>query len=611
MSKFQRLIGSQREYADCNVFSNSPRYAYSPLSSETSVRLIRLLPGTTDAPIQAEIIVSAIGDGTQFEALSYTWGDTRPTARIHLDGTHLPLAANLESALTRLRYTNISRIIWIDALCIDQQNMQERQSQVLLMGQIYRASSSVMIWLGEESRVGDSVFTLMQLLSEAATRPDFAPGSPFFLEQVKSSNISLDNRADWKALDSLFWSAWFTRVWIIQELVLAKKAIVYFDSQCITWDEFHRAANCASSIKMGGLDDIYPDRVLALWRLFEQLRASSTLDLLSLLRSTRFSLATDAHDKIYGLLGIADATSLVPDYASPVLSLFIDVAKLFLEQSGYNFLSAVVDSKSTQVTGLPTWIPDWSWAPKALDLWEHMGRRAPAASGETEPVFEISESNFLIVSGAIVDSIAHMAPILYVWRRPKYHDSLKSRLQETLLDDVGLGCRLMAWERLALKLLSYPDGTKVSEAYHRTLFQDQGIYNAEEDPATVLEYLYSVFRQRHIRPFEEAVGYKEPDQYKLENKNSSTLYAAQYEQQLWDVCTHRRLVTTKRGYLGLVPASTRHGDKVAVFLGGSTPYILRKAGKGTYMFRGDCYVHGIMHGEALQKDHEVEELVLR
>jgi hypothetical protein len=555
------------------------------------------------------MVVSVLEDNVPFEALSYTWGDPTPIASIQLDGSQLPLAVNLESALKCLRYTNMSRLIWIDALCIDQQNIPERQSQVLLMGKIYGACTGVMIWLGDDVPVNDSAFALMRLLSETTTRPDYAPGYPYFMDQVTASGISLENQMDWSTLDHLFWSAWFTRVWIIQELVLAKKAIVYFDSQCITWEEFHRAANCASSIKLAGWDAISPERVLNLGFLYDQLKSSIKPDLLSLLRSTRFSLATDPHDKIYGLLGIARPTPLRPDYASAVRSLYIDAAKLFLEQTGYSFLSAVVDSKRTQVPNLPTWVPDWSIPPKAFDLLEHMGKRPTSASGDTTPKYQLSQLNLLTVSGAIVDSIAHMAPILYVWRRPKAQDSLR-KLQNEMSEGHALSARLKAWERLALRLPSYPNGAEVSEAFHRTLDQDQGVQNLENNSKLILTNLYSVFRRRNLRQWEKALRYKEPEQYKLDNDKSS-LVAAQYEQQIWDVCTHRRLIVTQKGYLGLVPASTRHGDKVAIFQGGSTPYILQRSRKGTYMFRGDCYIHGIMHGEALQEKHKMEELVLK
>lgn len=160
-------------------------------------------------------------------------------------------------------------------------------------------------------------------------------------------------------------------------------------------------------------------------------------------------------------------------------------------------------------------------------------------------------------------------------------------------DEVGVATRLIAWKRLASTLPSYPDGTEVSEAFHRTLIQDQGDYRPEEEPSLLLQFSYSVFRRRHVRPFEEAVGYKEPVQYRLENDNSSR-FAANYEQQLWDVCTQRRLIVTNKGYLRIVPASTRHGDKVAIFLGGSTPYVLRMPGRGrTYfvaivLYMGSC-----------------------
>ncbi|OCL05684.1 hypothetical protein AOQ84DRAFT_298427, partial [Glonium stellatum] len=130
------------------------------------LRILILLPGQWSDPIKCELHHAYIckdrdpvepqyenpeGEHPMYEALSYTWGDPSVQKTIELCGTPFDVGANLESALRHLRTEEHPRRLWIDAICIDQHNLEERSIQVLKMTHIYRQASRVLVWLGEES----------------------------------------------------------------------------------------------------------------------------------------------------------------------------------------------------------------------------------------------------------------------------------------------------------------------------------------------------------------------------------------------------------------------------------------------------------------------------
>src|SRR5262249_11431837 len=86
-----------------------------------------------------------------YEALSYVWGSENNTRAILVDGCSFLVTLSLESALRQLRHSSCERVLWIDQLCIDQNNEAEKSEQVGLLGDIYRNASAVLIWLGSRS----------------------------------------------------------------------------------------------------------------------------------------------------------------------------------------------------------------------------------------------------------------------------------------------------------------------------------------------------------------------------------------------------------------------------------------------------------------------------
>ncbi|KAK3672080.1 hypothetical protein LTR78_008050 [Recurvomyces mirabilis] len=135
---------------------------YSNLSlgpAGLTTRILCISPGSLEDPIRCRLVVKQVMGVSSFEALSYTWSeDDQPSIRdrvITVNRSPCYVTSNLEAALRRLRQPKARRRIWVDAICINQADMDERSSQVMQMGQIYRNADRVIIWLGEGDRSTD------------------------------------------------------------------------------------------------------------------------------------------------------------------------------------------------------------------------------------------------------------------------------------------------------------------------------------------------------------------------------------------------------------------------------------------------------------------------
>jgi hypothetical protein len=118
------------------------------------IRIIELLPGTPQDEIRCASHIANLDDNPVYEALSYVWGDSRITKRIYVDGRPMEITVNLESALRHIRKPAESRFLWIDAICINQNNNAEKTHQVHLMGDIYGNTEQCLLWLGDLRSLG-------------------------------------------------------------------------------------------------------------------------------------------------------------------------------------------------------------------------------------------------------------------------------------------------------------------------------------------------------------------------------------------------------------------------------------------------------------------------
>ena len=192
-------------------------YGYTPLASPDDFRLVRLhqsssSPSNDDALI-IEFLPARFDERCSYIALSYAWGTDSGREDIQLKGTGgqiLHVTRNLASALRSMQRSD-HLILWIDALCIDQNNVQEKNHQVGRMAEIYRRASCVVIWLGEASNNSE---VAMDFITNISTKDIDS-----FCSDPKNFKI-------WEALDALLKRSWFTRRWVVQEVSFARHAIL-------------------------------------------------------------------------------------------------------------------------------------------------------------------------------------------------------------------------------------------------------------------------------------------------------------------------------------------------------------------------------------------------
>jgi hypothetical protein len=142
---------------------------FSDLSSQ--IRLVELLPGRYEDPIAVRLFVTDRVSNQSYAALSYVWGSRDADVSIAVDGKSFDVSANLAEALRCLRHEGSPRVIWIDAICINQSDDAEKSAQVAMMGDIYRNAADVLIFLGGEKDESDLVMEYLALEDEDSVAP--------------------------------------------------------------------------------------------------------------------------------------------------------------------------------------------------------------------------------------------------------------------------------------------------------------------------------------------------------------------------------------------------------------------------------------------------------
>lgn len=230
---------------------------YRPLTGD-NIRLLTLQPGLFNDPIHCQLEQVSLSAGHAYEALSYVWGNARDILPMILDRTPYRITKNLECALRYLRYKESPRVLWVDALCINQNDLDEKSEQVPMMGEIYSRATKVYAWLGEADRQIDCVFNVLREFRDRKreakfpTHFDAAEQLSFHRqlfrdiyqdkagtlpEQSDSDDDMLHEEFNW--LRPLYVRPYWRRVWIVQELVLARVVVVCCGDKSIDFDDIY------------------------------------------------------------------------------------------------------------------------------------------------------------------------------------------------------------------------------------------------------------------------------------------------------------------------------------------------------------------------------------
>ncbi|KAF2006133.1 HET-domain-containing protein, partial [Amniculicola lignicola CBS 123094] len=197
-------------------------YSYTPLDpNASSFRLVRLLPSSDSQPIKCTLSEYPLDDAPPYTALSYTWSPEGGSGYIECDGRLVQGTNNLRHFLRQFGRSpeNYETLLWVDAICINQQDIGERSRQVALMANIYSNASLVYVWLGLEDQDTKAAFDIFAVTKglghRRRSRAD--PLAIAALEEVPASQ--------WTILGKLLWKPYWRRVWIVQEFLLAKNII--------------------------------------------------------------------------------------------------------------------------------------------------------------------------------------------------------------------------------------------------------------------------------------------------------------------------------------------------------------------------------------------------
>ncbi|KAM0428837.1 hypothetical protein ACHAPT_006637 [Fusarium lateritium] len=434
------------------------QYEYAPLAGgPNSIRLLELLPGTR----QDDIV-------RNYEALSYVWGDTTELTPIQINGCTLMITTNLRTALLNIRNLDQPRTLWVDAVCIDQTNVLERNHQVSIMGDIYRNSARTIVWMGDNQPpyTADAFAMIDELAAEAISRQHTslsidAYNLPLTFVSLESIESPLFDRFrdDFSVLH-LASAEWWFRAWTVQEILLASRAVAMTGTFTMDWDRFSTGINYGltlgiwNPVLLGTIVDPVVVPYLSTHALREQRRArqrpghaptTPAQVLLELLIQCRFRQASDPRDKVYALLGLkdedadslADSLGIEPDYRLSTTQVYCHTARQLLLQSGeLNILGACTATTNQE---LPSWVPDWSnmaSGPRPL-MHDARGRlRQTHASRGTETALSfLDDGRILVLVGHEFMTVTHLSPALQRLRRNsndfapiKRGDTLLSRL---------------------------------------------------------------------------------------------------------------------------------------------------------------------------------------
>ncbi|KAI0454981.1 heterokaryon incompatibility protein-domain-containing protein [Xylaria acuta] len=288
-------------------------HTYRPLLVPNEFRLLELLPGRADEDICCVLTHESLLHHPPYFAVSYTWGSPKSTGEVKLDGVGVPVRDNLYQLLRHLRRLDSSLILWIDALCIDQSSIPEKNIQVPLMGQIYSSAESVFVWLGLHADGSELYFDSL------ATRDGPRLGHAM---QTSTTSMAIPTTQD--RATRLYGRPYWSRTWIVQEIVLASDLTVFCGDRSCHWSAFVSGPS--------GYNKRTPNDPTAPYHAFVNTvalrQAGTTTKLRRLLFRFHMTYCFDPRDLVYSLLNFAEDTrdqnhGIIVDYSCTIEALFV------------------------------------------------------------------------------------------------------------------------------------------------------------------------------------------------------------------------------------------------------------------------------------------------
>ena len=343
--------------------------------------------------------------------------------------------------------------LWIDALCINQNDVEERNLQVLRMRNIYSQAMCVVTWLGQETEESGKAFQLLEKFNDKNSHS--VEEALAFLEAIRTTS-DLFPPGSWIALYRFLDRPYWKRLWVIQEISTSHCTVqVFCGMQSIYWLELCRAIDLVT-VEPGLIENVVSDD-------FEQAKAEYTFgsilsrlermqhlkmlshaeasgqdhpDLTSLLKASRFSEQKDPRDKIYGVLGLMSPSiqaHIQPDYKHSILCVYSNFTKTVINTTGK--LDIICQSRVdvSQSSEFPSWIPDWRCdvgVSHELHLWTPF-----EACGTSSAIVQFKDQGRLSCKGFKIDIVDGIGCTCWNLDSP-YHDIVQPSQTQNPYDGI-------------------------------------------------------------------------------------------------------------------------------------------------------------------------------
>ncbi|KAK5126821.1 hypothetical protein LTR85_009755 [Meristemomyces frigidus] len=685
------------------IGSNAPIRHYPDVSinANEQIRILSLLPGRFDEELCCELSVlslpakpprtprknlldmayeagtSLLGKlimnmpsfSTEYEALSYAWGTYDNHAWIRLNGEpQFPVTRNLWLALRRLRSPRQKRRLWVDQICINQRDLDERREQVRIMGRVYECASDVLVWLGDV----DAGFVPDQRTRQAVWGRG---GHAAALEKLSALQSAIESTTP----------PWWKRTWVIQEFVNARKeAVMHFGGYHMRWDEvqeflarligtdsWYEIMDRASedSTRTVAHSDRYRKGLFQ--RVFEELGNDrypdalglliKTTDVLSELRSQAVwdersegrwkSLshfadiivgtdATDPRDKVYSLLSLISPTErrlIVPNYGEECTAVYTKATYASVEASGHLGVLRMISFRRQYRAQLPSWVVDFAF--RGVETGEadpgpveeksgasNLARRLTAREGDRGPNYFLQEAprrpwfrlqrtdtlppvfdataKTLTVEGWCFDQICFKLPIA---RQAVARRSTRYGVDESAVPSVCVDEEEIERSMRQLQMVSPYKVLRVntSAGAEQTLTR-------QVDSRSIRDGISNIYRRSNSAGAHESVttdaiftAWRAMFGSDLEYINDKLEGLDEWLRHFDFVAGGAVIFMTASGFLGIGPESIAEHDALVLCCASAAPLILRPSGVG-WELKGFAFVKGIMSRELVERVPGVE-----
>jgi Heterokaryon incompatibility protein (HET) len=625
-------------------------YKYSKLEKPDHIRLVLLHPRFGFRPISCSMVEGPHMRLLMYEAISYTWGCPDRTEEILVNGYTLKVTKSVYEILAKFSSQFLPQLLWIDALCINQDNGEEKEQQVPIMDKIYSHSLFTTVFLGqsplpeaqnkkredilpyqfdgirpqdeqtrehfETARLTFDIFNEFHILKKPLQRM----GKDVY-ELYESLSPNAFKSRQWSALLTLLQHPWFARVWVVQEIALSPAVKVRYGDEIIDWKVI------ASGLKM--IHNLRHFRLWLEWSHGVQIRHTEHSSLYNIIRmdnlrenlwpsekygrvkdisitdvlaESLYFKATNPRDQVYGLMSLCgDKNSLRVDYQATVESVYLAAATELVLKKSFGLLFGIAGVGNRSESGpiaskLPSWVPDWTDAP----TYDHIREKYNFAyqykllfqQGIQEFQKAIQESQPSIT--VIGDKTLRMSAMFVDTVAnvgPALFDTASSQQGDGVLDEM---CSLWSnYESCRDFLADSQRSHLVSDPYthsgsHQSLL-DAFHRSIVTDRDVDLNKWVDCLDYFRYRPDTSSRAKRENTYAILQSMDHVT-------EEIESYCGGRRLFVSSKGWIGLCPPGTRKGDQIWVVGGVKIPIMLRKAGNDLdeqYKLVGECYCHGL------------------